>query len=224
MGLFMNKNMKIINKFNHLSNFLQKKNFPSFTKDGSGYVEDGREIFDDDEDAEDEPASKNKSKKKETKKKLRDVNKPANSNGSIRSLFSNAVPKKKDPSVKVEDDDILAGILGEINPTASSKENGATTSKATPSSTKVTERANEKSEMEKVKEYMQNFTKNIQKKPETKSLNTSDDVRFSSLWKICCFCSRKINYFTIYLCCSVGNARKNLEARKEDRYSHSKGG
>lgn len=134
-------------------------------------MEDGREIFDDDEDADDEPASKSKSKKKETKKKLRDVNKPANSTGSIRSLFSNAVPKKKDLSVKVEDDDILAGILGEINPTASAKENGATTSKATPSSTKAAERANEKSEMEKVKEYMQNFSKNIQKKPETKSLN-----------------------------------------------------
>lgn len=98
-------------------------------------------------------------------------------NGSIRSLFSNAVVKKKDATVKVEDDDILAGILGEINPTAESKENGTASIVPNSASAKTYERTNEKSEMAKVKEYMQNFSKGIKKKPEAKGGNTSDDVR-----------------------------------------------
>lgn len=64
-------------------------------QDGTGYVEDGREIFDDDE--EDLPRkSVNKSKKGENKKRLRDISDPVQGKGSIKSLFGNAVPKKKE--------------------------------------------------------------------------------------------------------------------------------
>lgn len=63
--------------------------------DGTGYVEDGREIFDDDE--EDLPRkSVNKSKRADNKKRVRDISDPVQGKGSIKSLFGNAVPKKKD--------------------------------------------------------------------------------------------------------------------------------
>lgn len=131
-------------------------------------------MFDEEEDVDEERESKRKGTK-EKKKRLRDVNKPVSGNASIRGLFSNAVPKKKEVTVKVKDDDILADILGEMNPNAKKEESVASTSAVSSATTKV-ERANDKSEMAKVKEYMQNFSKNIQKKPEVKSLNTSDDV------------------------------------------------
>lgn len=141
--------------------------------DGTGYVEDGREIFD--EEVEEETTSKEKSKK-ESKKRLRDVNKTVSGNASIQGLFSNVVSKKKEKAVKVDDDDILADILGEINPNTKKEESKASTSTVGTASVKAADRATERSEMARVKEYMQNFSKNIQKKTEVKALNTSDDV------------------------------------------------
>lgn len=132
------------------------------------------------EDVEDERDSKRKGAK-EKKKRLRDVNKAVNGNASIRGLFSNAVSKKKELTVKVEDDDILNDILGEIHPNGKKEESVASTSTVSRAAPKA-ERANDKSEMAKVKEYMQNFSKNIQKKPEVKSLNTSDDVSWAFCW------------------------------------------
>lgn len=152
--------------------------------DGSGYVEDGRDIFDDDEQdgAEDERKTEKRSKKRESKKRLRDVNKPVDGNGSIRSLFGNVVPKKKDSNVKLEEDDILADILGEIGPgTSNSKEVGAATNgKATTSHSSVTT-LSEKSEMAKVKEYMQSFKKNLPEKSIVKDENADDDVSDNTL-------------------------------------------
>lgn len=157
--------------------------------DCGDYVEDGREIFDEDDEHEEDERnrSKSKNKKGENKKKLRDINKPqAQGNASIRSLFGNAVSRKKEASVKTEDDDILAGILGEINPKAQSAAAAMGTEAVKPNvaSTKATERANEKTEMAKVKEYMQNFSRVAPKKQDTNTGNTSDDV---SCTKIHCF-------------------------------------
>lgn len=140
-----------------------------------GYVEDGREIFDEDEGVEDGKRSEQSKAKKESKKKLRDITKPSSGGASIRSLFGNAVAKKKEASVKTEDDDILADILGEINPKTES--NAADDSTLIVKSAKAAERANEKSELAKVKDYMKNFSRVIPKRQEVTSKNTSDDVR-----------------------------------------------
>lgn len=147
--------------------------------DGTGYVEDGREIFDD-EDAEVEhegSKKRDKTSKKEGKKRLRDVNKPVEGNASIRSMFSNA--KKTETKVKLEEDDILADILGEMNPN-DSKTNGSTSSAADTSSkhkTMVTSnKMKEKTEMALVKDYIANFSKSVPRKHETKTESTSDDV------------------------------------------------
>lgn len=142
--------------------------------DGTGYVEDGREIFDEEYDEDDDENSKKNEKtkksEKQNKKRLRDINKPVDGNGSIRSLFGNVTATKKE-KVKLEDDDILADILGEIEPNGS---NG-TASSTKDGTAKVTQ-GKKIDEMALVKEYMANFTKSVQRKPETKKESTSDDV------------------------------------------------
>lgn len=171
----------VINLFNltiHFTNY-------EFFLDGTGYVEDGREIFDDEEVEEHEDTKKrDKSNKKEAKKRLRDVNKPVEGNASIRSMFGNVAAKKKEPKVKLDDDDILAGILGEINP-HDSKTNGTTSSAAeastkSKSSSVSANKIKEKTEMAMVKDYIASFSKVVPRKQEVKT-ETEDDV--SSIYK-----------------------------------------
>lgn len=174
--------------------------------DGSGYVEDGREIFDevDDDDEMEERSSKKRkadsSKPKESKKRLRDVNKPAQGKGTIRSLFGNAgATKKKESQVKLEEDDILAGILDEIGPESSgnsSKMNEAGPSKVgngSASTQSATSKLNAKTEMAMVRQYMANLTKAVHKKPAVKVESaTDDDV---SLPKNFCRIVEMMNYY-----------------------------
>jgi len=68
------------------------------TTDGSGYVEDGRDIFDDDLD--EESINKNASKSEKSKKRPRAVSKAAGtsdgpSGSSIRSMLMSMPVKKK---------------------------------------------------------------------------------------------------------------------------------
>lgn len=143
--------------------------------DGTGYVEDGREIFDD-EDAEaelEETKKRDKANKKETKKRVRDVNKPVEGNASIRSMFGNVVAKKKDTKVNINEDDILADILGEINPEKNDNTISEASSKA--KATVTTDKMNKKTEMAIVKDYIANFSKAVPRKSEPKN-EASDDV------------------------------------------------
>lgn len=152
--------------------------------DGTGYVEDGREIFDDEEIEEQEEATKKRDKadKKGAKKRLRDVNKPAEGNASIRSMFGNVSAQKKEAKVKLDDDDILADILGEINPNESNA-NGNGSTMATPtagtsgrsSKSSVSDsKLKEKTEMAMVKDYIANISK-VTRKSNVKS-EVDDDV------------------------------------------------
>ena len=147
--------------------------------DGTGYVEDGREIFDDEEAEMDEEESRKreKEKKKGNKKRVRDVNKPVEGNASIRSMFGNVVAKKKENKVNINEDDILADILGEINPESNgnSSTSTATTSKSNTSSV-AGSKMNKKTEMALVKDYLGSFSKAVPRKQETKSESISDDV------------------------------------------------
>lgn len=151
--------------------------------DGTGYVEDGREIFDEVESDEEEIPSKAKKRKSESSetrsKKLRDVNKSVEGNGSIRKMFGKIQPKKEN-QVKLDDDDILAGILGEIGPesdTNTASSSSKCTNVVASTSYQSKKSLNAKTEMAIVKEYMQNFNKSIHKKTVPKIEDTNDDVR-----------------------------------------------
>lgn len=145
--------------------------------DGTGYVEDGREIFDEESDDEQEENSKSKNKNKKSekknKKRLRDINKPVDGNGSIRSLFGNVTATKKE-KVKLEDDEALADVLGLLESEDSAR-NGVNYSKAE-ANNKKTETKSKIDDAALVKEYMANLTRSVQRKPETKKEANSDDV------------------------------------------------
>ncbi|XP_063224036.1 DNA polymerase alpha catalytic subunit isoform X2 [Bacillus rossius redtenbacheri] len=89
--------------------------------DGCGYVEDGRDIFDDDLDDESiSSASKKKGREGRSSNKARAGSKIADDSGtpgnkSIRSMFANMPIKKKEVKpVKLEDDDVLGDIMQEL--------------------------------------------------------------------------------------------------------------
>jgi len=82
--------------------------------DGTGYVEDGREIFDDDPEA---VATAGKKKSTTNAKTAKNPNiRPTDSKPkSIRSMFAAAAIKPKvQKEVSLEDDDILGDIMGEL--------------------------------------------------------------------------------------------------------------
>ncbi|CAG9766551.1 unnamed protein product [Ceutorhynchus assimilis] len=87
--------------------------------DGSGYVEDGRDIFDDDLDAESINQAKSKNKGVKRKKAVSD-NAPK---GNLKYMLSNITSKKKEET-QIEDDNMLSEILGEIDasPSTSKKD------------------------------------------------------------------------------------------------------
>ncbi|XP_011505270.1 PREDICTED: DNA polymerase alpha catalytic subunit [Ceratosolen solmsi marchali] len=79
---------------------------------GSGYVEDGREIFDDDLDDESVRQAAKREYIKGPRKRKRDVNAMKN-DGSIVSMFSSMSSKKK-AEEKICDDDILGDLMSEL--------------------------------------------------------------------------------------------------------------
>lgn len=84
--------------------------------DGQGYVDDGREIFDD----VDEYETQANSKKRKGQNKSKLPNEPVSKKKSLKNFFKNQVSKEKETSV--EDDNLLKNMLGELN---NSTENGS---------------------------------------------------------------------------------------------------
>ncbi|CAL1543599.1 unnamed protein product [Lymnaea stagnalis] len=87
--------------------------------DGAGYVEDGREIFDDEMEEEAPTAS---SKKNQDQKKNKNIVRPGTKpKQDIKSMFAAAAVSSKmkpEKDVSLANDDILDGLLGDLNKTS----------------------------------------------------------------------------------------------------------
>lgn len=78
----------------------------------SGYIEDGREIFDDDLDEESiQEARKQRNNMAGPRKRRKEEN---GKKGDIQSMIRN-MPSKKDVKIVTKDDDILGELLSEIS-------------------------------------------------------------------------------------------------------------
>ncbi|XP_053671206.1 DNA polymerase alpha catalytic subunit [Anopheles nili] len=158
--------------------------------DGFGYVENGREIFDEDELDPLTSGSRSNSKKgKETnkskaKKRVRDdVNTPGEPTTGRKSL-RNYFNRENTSKAKVDDDDALADILGEIKSetgTASEAEsNRAHAKEIRPlyQAKKAPPKVKELTAEEEMKRYMENLSKNLKKseKKEVVEENSDDEI------------------------------------------------
>lgn len=107
------------------------------------------------------------------------MNKPVEGNASIRSMFGNVSTKKKDTKVKLDNDDLLADILNEINPNeseGSGSKNSATEMNSKPKSSVSATKMNEKTEMALAQDYIAKLSRSVPRKKEVKTESTSDDV------------------------------------------------
>ncbi|CAG4921539.1 unnamed protein product [Colias eurytheme] len=92
---------------------LQRQEEDWIEDDGTGYVEDGREIFDDDEIEDTYVASDTKENGRGLKRKAR-VAPPTAGKGNIRNLLG-AMPAKKKEDTKISDDNILSDIMSDLD-------------------------------------------------------------------------------------------------------------
>ncbi|KAK5645778.1 hypothetical protein RI129_004242 [Pyrocoelia pectoralis] len=118
--------------------------------DGSGYIEDGRDIFDDDLDAE-SLANAASSKKAKNRKKSKGISENAGK-GNLQYLISNMPTKKKD-EVKLGEDDVLSDLLLEIDDNAPGKSKSENVIKPKPTA-KFSLSADKKA----AKDYMKSFS------------------------------------------------------------------
>lgn len=135
--------------------------------DGEGYLEDGREIFDDAEDYEVQGNSnKRKSNQKKRGGKLPDE--PVSKKKSLKNFFNAKVSKEKE-AASVEDDNLLKNILGELDEPVASSSVGETVA---PKPIKSIRKQATESEIE-MKKYMEKFGKKVNE-PKQKSAVKAD--------------------------------------------------
>jgi hypothetical protein len=134
--------------------------------DGEGYVEDGREIFDD---AEDYEVQSNSNKRKSNNQKKRGSklpDEPVSKKKSLKNFF--AKESKEKEAASVEDDNLLKNILDELDGSVPSS--SKTGDSIAPKPIKSIRKQATESEIE-MKKYMEKFGKkaNEKKKSDVKA-------------------------------------------------------
>lgn len=141
---------------------------------GYGYVENGREVFDEDELEDEGPSrSKKKDKSQKGKKRSREETTPATGRKSLKSFFN----KERETKVKIADDDVLADILGEI----SSDKNGGQTETSSNTTKeirpmKMPAKPKPVDKDEEMRKYMENFSKNIKKSEKVEEADSDEEM------------------------------------------------
>lgn len=149
--------------------------------DGEGYVEDGREIFDDvEEDYEVQPDSKKR--KSLQKKKGKFPDEPAPKKKSLKNFFKTMETTEKE-ATSVEDDNLLKNILGEIDQSDSSNFLSTPNSILAPAPVKSIRKKATDSEIE-MKKYMESFDKKIQEKKKKSEVNGDVSILLNFIHKI----------------------------------------
>lgn len=131
--------------------------------DGYGYVEDGREIFDDEDDYEVQSNSKKRKSQSKGGRGSKIPDEPVPKKKSLKNFFA-AQDKKEKEAKSVDDDNLLKNLLGEIEGSTSATDDiliapktHAVSMKKQPTSSEI-----------EAKKYMAKFNK--------KSTDTSGDV------------------------------------------------
>ncbi|KAG5673797.1 hypothetical protein PVAND_003814 [Polypedilum vanderplanki] len=140
---------------------------------GEGYVEDGREIFDDEEGEEYEVQPNSNKRKSQQKRKGKLPDEPAPKKKSLKNFFNNKETKEKETS-SVNDDNLLKNMLGELDGNFSVTNDFL----IAPMPIKSIRKQATESEIE-MKNYMERFGKKIQKP--SRSEANGDDILNSLL-------------------------------------------
>lgn len=125
---------------------------------GEGYVEDGREIFDDEEGEEYEMQPNSNKRKSQQKRKGKLPDEPAPKKKSLKNFFNTKETKEKESS-SVNDDNLLKNMLGELDGNSSTNNDSSIIA---PMPIKSIRKQATESEIE-MKNYMERFGKKIQK-------------------------------------------------------------
>ncbi|XP_065095411.1 DNA polymerase alpha catalytic subunit [Ochlerotatus camptorhynchus] len=141
---------------------------------GYGYVENGREVFDEDELEEEGPSRSKKDKHPKGKKRTRDETAaPVTGRKSLKNYFN----KEREAKVNIADDDVLADILGEIN---SEKDGGQKESAVSQAKEirplKVIPKPKPVDKDEEMRKYMENFSKNIKKTEKVEEPDSDEEM------------------------------------------------
>ncbi|XP_055642416.1 DNA polymerase alpha catalytic subunit [Toxorhynchites rutilus septentrionalis] len=146
---------------------------------GYGYVENGREIFDEDE-LEEQGPSRNKEKSKKGKKRGREESARVPGRKSLKNFFN----KEHESNVKIADDKILADILNEIkSESASDTTTAGANSRKEIKPMQMTPKPKPVDTEEEMRRYMENFSKNIKKTEEVVEENDSDEEMLNRVLK-----------------------------------------
>jgi predicted AAA+ superfamily ATPase len=127
---------------------------------GEGYVEDGREIFDDGEEDYEVQSSSNK-RKSQQKKRGKLPDEPVTKKKSLKNFFGKQDKKEKE-TASVEDDDLLKNILGDLSTDAGCSSSTSASLSVAPRPMKSLKKKATESEIE-MKNYMEQMGKSAKK-------------------------------------------------------------
>ncbi|XP_046970891.1 DNA polymerase alpha catalytic subunit [Vanessa cardui] len=145
---------------------LQRQEDDWIEDDGTGYVEDGREIFDDDDGIDDTYVATSKETGRGQKRKAKVA--PPSGKGNIRNLLG-AMPTKKKEDVKISEDNILSDIMSDLD--------GCTSSAIKPKSFMPSKTNIIESNKKEAQNYFKNLSSSVKKPAPVVKIEETDTCK-----------------------------------------------